>query len=388
LANAGNTGDKFNANGISATNVNVQVLSASTLYISQAATLNTVSVVGIGNNEGRGAIRIDDNLTANITLAGNATIGMESPFLGITGSINGTATAGNTNILTLGTPADSNPGGILNGVISDGVSGGKLALSQTAGTVTLTATNTYSGNTTVAGSTLLLSGNASISNTPVINLINGTAKLDVSGVNFSLGSGQMLQGIGLVSGDVLADGTLAPGAPMGTLAISGNLNIAGNLQFNVNKGLVTSNSLLSVSGVLTNSGAGTLLVQNVGVPALTNGDTFTLFSQPVMNGNALTIAGPAGVTFTNNLAVDGSITVLAVAPPVNTSPTSVMAAASGHTLNLSWPPDHLGWTLQTNSVNVANTNFWFAYPGSASLTNVAIAINPARTNVFFRLVYP
>jgi len=388
LANGGNTGDKFNANGIDNMNLSVQVLSSSTLFVSQASTFNEVAVAGIGNNEGRGAIRIDDNLTANIRLLGSATIGMENPSLEINGNVSGTATSGNTNTLTLGSPANSTPGGIINGVISDGLAGGKLALNQTAGMLTLTGNNTYSGNTTITSSTLLLSGNGSISNTPVINLANDSANLDVSGVSFTLGAGQTLEGTGMVSGDVFANGTIVPGALMGTLTLNGSLNIAGNLQFNVNKALGTPNSVLSVAGTLTNSGAGNVIVANVGVPTLTNNDTFTLFSQPVLNGNTLKIVGPAGVTFTNNLAVDGSITVLSVAPPVNPNPTNLTFSVSGNTLNLSWPADHLGWTLQTNSVALANTNYWFPYPGSAALTNVVITINPAKTSVFFRLVYP
>jgi hypothetical protein len=61
---------------------------------------------------------------------------------------------------------------------------------------------------------------------------------------------------------------------------------------------------------------------------------------------------------------------------------------SGSALSLSWPADHLGWRLLTNSVNLANPSDWFAYPGSASLTNVVITIDPTKGNVFYRLVYP
>jgi hypothetical protein len=55
-------------------------------------------------------------------------------------------------------------------------------------------------------------------------------------------------------------------------------------------------------------------------------------------------------------------------------------------LSLAWPTN-LGWTLQTNSVGLAASNQWFPYPGSASVTNVNITINPSQTNVFFRMVY-
>ena len=101
--------------------------------------------------------------------------------------------------------------------------------------------------------------------------------------------------------------TLAPGASVGTLTINSDLSIGGNLAIEVNKSLSPSNDLVVVSGLLTNTGTGTLTVANLG-PALAVGDKFTLFSQPVVNGAALTVTG-AGANWTNNLAVDGSISV-------------------------------------------------------------------------------
>jgi hypothetical protein len=64
----------------------------------------------------------------------------------------------------------------------------------------------------------------------------------------------------------------------------------------------------------------------------------------------------------------------------------LQVSVSGSTLSLGWPTN-LGWTLQTNSVGLTAANQWFTYPGSATTTNVNITINPAKTNVFFRMVY-
>jgi hypothetical protein len=54
-------------------------------------------------------------------------------------------------------------------------------------------------------------------------------------------------------------------------------------------------------------------------------------------------------------------------------------------LSLSWPPDHLGWDLQTNSTSIANPNAWFTYPGSTSVTNVVLTVEPTKPQVFYRL---
>jgi len=73
---------------------------------------------------------------------------------------------------------------------------------------------------------------------------------------------------------------------------------------------------------------------------------------------------------------------------INPNRTNITFGVSGNQLNLSWPASHLGWLLQTNAVGVAATNQWFTYPGSASLNNLSIPINPSKSNVFFRLKLP
>lgn len=379
VANSGNTGDKFNANGVTAANVSVDVQSASTLFISQPATFKSVSVVGIGNNEGRGAIRITSgNLYSDVTLLGDATFGLENTGLGIYGNISGTATAGNTNMLTVGT-LSATAGGILNGTISDGVAGGKVALTQTKGLLTLTTNNTYSGDTTITGSTLVLTDVGSISNTPVINLANSSSTLDVSGISFTLGVAQTLQGFGSVSGNVVANGTIVPGgSSIGTLTFNNDLTMNGNLKFDLKKGQAQSNDVIDVSGALTNSGTGSLIVSNIG-PALVVGDQFFLFSQSVSNGNAFTIVPPAGVAFANDLAVDGSITVLSVGPGV--PPMLSVTNLGGGSLQFSWTG---GGTLQsqTNSLNAGLGTNWVNYPGTSPVT---VTIDPTRGSVFFRV---
>jgi autotransporter-associated beta strand protein len=385
-----NLSDVFNSAGVVAPNLTVQIDTGTTFYVSTSTTVSNILVTGSGNFTTYGALRMGGaTLDGNITLLGSSTFGFTG-FGTINGNVTGTATAGNTNLLTLGTATLPNNSGILNGVISDGTNGGAVALTQANNTRTLTANNTYSGVTTInSGTTLALSGSGSISNTAAI-LMSGSATFDVSSIGgFSLGAAQTLSGSGTVSGSVIANGTIVPGgSTIGTLNFNSDLTVNGNLKFDLKKGQAQSNDVVNVSGVLTNSGTGTLTVTLLGTNALVVGDQFTLFSQPLQNGNALTIVPPAGVTFTNNLAVDGSIAVLSIAPAVNTNPTNITVSVSGNTLNLSWPADHLGWTLQTNSLSLANTNFWFPYPGSSALTNVAIPMNPSQTNVFFRLVYP
>ncbi len=79
---------------------------------------------------------------------------------------------------------------------------------------------------------------------------------------------------------------------------------------------------------------------------------------------------------------------------VATNPTNLTSVVTGGTnLALSWPADHLGWFLQsqTNSRSVGlkpQTNFWFDVPGSDTLTNTSITIDKTSPTVFFRLRSP
>lgn len=225
-----------------------------------------------------------------------------------TTSISGiTNTSGTASALTL---AGNNRATYFKGVIAGKIS---LVLNGTNSTLILSNANTYIGDTIINAGKLSLAGSGATIGTPLISVANTTATFDVSGVaNYTLNGGQMLSGNGAVTGAVTtaAGSGLAPGTTnVGTLSFSNNLTIAGNLIFKLNKSLVQSNDLVVAAGSLNNAGTGTLTVSNLG-PALVVGDRFQLFSQPLLNGNLLTINAPAGVTFANNLETDGSLTVL------------------------------------------------------------------------------
>ena len=131
-------------------------LSGSTLQIDNGGqyftggdvNFGTINLQGTGNNEGRGAIRLNGNGTTsgviggNLVLQGSTTIGNEGGVL--TGNIS-TGVAG-TSTLTMGT-GNSNGFAGLSGNISNGT--GTLALTASNGTTYLTGTNSYTGGTTV-----------------------------------------------------------------------------------------------------------------------------------------------------------------------------------------------------------------------------------------------
>jgi autotransporter-associated beta strand protein len=281
----------------------------------------------------------------NLIAYGNATIG--SPLV-VSGSNNLTFN-GDFDLLTGARTIQTDNTGktVFNGILSNG------------------------GLTKTGTGTLYLNGNNSYTDPTVV-------------------SAGALGGTGTIAGSVtISNGAaLAPGASIGTLTISGDLTINGGLAIEVNKSLAQSNDLTAVTGVLTNGGTGNVSVTNLGA-ALVVGDSFTLFSQPVINGNALTVTG-GGVNWTNRLALDGSIKVLSLISSVNTGSTNITATVSGNTLTLSWPADHTGWRLQvqTNTLGTGLNTNWSTVAGSTSVNTTNITINPANGSVFYRMVYP
>jgi autotransporter-associated beta strand protein len=249
--------------------------------------------------------------------------------------------------------------------------GGGTLTKLGSGVLSLSGTNTYFGVTTVSNGTLLVNGG-------------------VAGMT-EVAAGR-LGGIGHLAGAVTIEpgATLAPGANgIGTLYCDSDLNLNGNLAVDLNTSLSQSNDFVAVTGTLNHAGAGTLTVSNLG-PTLVAGQSFTLFSQIVPNGNSYTIVSPAGVTFTNLLAQNGSIAVVSVVPTIPTTPTNITYTVSSTSLTISWPSNYLGWSLQaqTNALSKGISTNWVIVPGSSSATSMTLPIDHSNPTVFYRLVYP
>ena len=208
----------------------------------------------------------------------------------------------------------------------------------------------------------------------------------------TVAAGATLGGNGAIGGavTVLPGGTLAAGASIGTLTINNNLTLGGNLVAEVNTSVSPSNDLVVVTGTLTNSGTGTVTLSNLG-PALAAGESFTLFSKPLVNGGAMSLATtPAltsGLVLSNRLSLDGSVLVVS-SGTLPSTPTNVTYSVSGNTLSIGWPLNYTGWLLQSNSVGVASANSWFVVPGSSATNSMSFTVDPAKKNVFYRLQHP
>ena len=77
-------------------------------------------------------------------------------------------------------------------------------------------------------------------------------------------------------------------------------------------------------------------------------------------------------------------------PLPSSQPTNLVMHVSGSQLQLSWPPDHLGWRLQIQTNDLAgglSTN-WVTVPNSTNVMAANLVISPTNSSVFLRLAYP
>jgi autotransporter-associated beta strand protein len=278
--------------------------------------------------------------------------------------------------------SDTNgPGSLLLGTDSVGASAADLYLD---------GVNTYSGATIITNRTLFLGASSSIGSSTPISIITPGA-LNVSAVSsFQLNSGQILTGNGTVTGNVTVNNgaTVAAGASGSTAS----LTMSGNLAFQtgstnivaVNKTTSIANS--KVVGLASVSAGGTLVVNATGNP-LAGGDAIQLFSSLGTYGGSFNTIIPStpgtGLAWdSSTIGTDGTLRVISNGPALNA--TNIVWTASGHSLTLSWPSDHTGWTLQaqTNSL----TGAWFTVPGSSSTNLLIIPIDPANIEVFYRMI--
>jgi fibronectin-binding autotransporter adhesin len=258
-----------------------------------------------------------------------------------------------------------------------------------AGTVSLGANETYTGNTTVGPGTLALydgTGSAYITTSSNIILSTSTSILDLTGntdtngaaETLTLYSGQGLQGFGTVKGLIISTNgsTVSPGSAsaVGTLtgSATGASRLSGTTVMKIDGPL--TNDQLSVSGSLVEGG--TLVITNLSGATAAVGDTFTLFKAAggisgVFTNIVFDTSRPDWPGFglawnTNNLAIQGTLSVVAATVPPSPIITGVGLA---------------GTTLTIHGTNgVPNETFVLM-----TTTNLALTVpnwTPVSTNAF------
>ena len=105
--------------------------------------------------------------------------------------------------------------------------------------------------------------------------------------------------------------------------------------------------------------------------------------------NSTPTAVPAAYTITAIYSGDsfyaGSTNTLVVGSGVNPSRTNIVMNVSGNQLTLTWPADHTGWTLQSQTNGLTGT--WYDVAGSTTTHQMILTINPTNPAVFYRMKY-
>ena len=163
---------------------------------------------------------------------------------------------------------------------------------------------------------------------------------------------------------------VAPSAPTGLSATAGDAQAA--LGWNTAAGATTYNIKRSLT-----SGSGYAIIGTNASPAFT--------STGLSNGTLYYFVVSAVNAFgesTNSAQVS--------ARPTSSAPVSIGVTNAFGQLQLSWPLDHTGWQLQsqTNSPGVGLSTNWVNVTGSAQTNVLGAPLSTTAGSVFFRLVRP
>jgi autotransporter-associated beta strand protein len=304
----------------------------------------------------------------------------------------------NTSTLYWGTINDNNTN-----------SNNRLTSISKIGTGTLTLSNallSYFGPTSISNGVVALVGTPTgLSNSTPIQ-VSSPGVLDVTGLpggtlylgqvgTIQTNRVQSLQGTGNIQGNVTigALGRLEPGFSIGTLTVSGTATLGGTnvMQFSTTNTPTTSDRLVAGNIIY----GGTLIITNIGSNVITGTTTLQLFSG-ALSGSFTTVITQAiaGVSYDLSQLNSAGIVKVTGAASVNTNPTNITFQASGGQMTVSWPQDHTGWRLQsqTNTLAVGlkdtSATNWTDVTGSTATNSMSFPIGTTNGAVFFQLIYP
>lgn len=335
LLNGGNT--EFSLNGTAGA---ATVTNAGTLIFTDTSTAGTSIITNGDGLTDCGFIGFAGTSTANTaTVINNSTgildISQHTAEL-VIGTLSGSGSVFlGANELRIGA---LNQNATISGVISDNLSGGSLT-KQGSGVVTLSASNTYTGTTTVSAGTLALAVDGSLSVDSALVVSSG-AVFDISQVT----------GEFVTLGDVSGAGTFS----------------LGNKQFVVGTN-VTDPTTRTISGVISDGGigggvGGALTKEGSGTLILSNINTYTGLS--TISAGTLSLIGSGSISGGVSISA-GTFDI----SDVTTSSTIASLAGSGGSVELG-----------TKNL-IVNTTASTSYAGTLAGTNGTNALTKTGSGV-------
>ena len=393
---------------------------------------NNAASIGIVNLSGGtltsvngtfGGMRVGEVGLGILNVSGSAVVNLGNDGLKI-GNNNVATAVGSVNLLggTLIANKVTKPGAAATATFN--FNGGTLLASNTPAAAFMTGLNNayvYSGGAMIddggnvitiaqpllapigngVGSIAVVSGGAGYLNRPVVTLAGGGGIGAAAVANVSGGAVTSITvvnpGVGYTSAPAvtLFGGGYSSPATVGTVAIV--TNTGGGLT-KIGAGTLTLSGANTYAGD-TKVNGGTLeisqavLATNANV-LVTNGAILQLdfavtnrVAALVLNG-VNQVPGVYNATTTPTFLASAGSLLVPSATAFNS--TNLLFSVSGTTLSLSWPGDHLGWILQsqTNSLGAGLGTNWVDVPGSSSITSTNITVNPSMPSAFYRLRNP
>ena len=306
------------------------------VYAGSISDMSDASKVSLSAVYSSGSSRCDGHIWLNgassfsgpITLTGGDKFGPGVLYIGGTGSLGydvGTGSsnyAGNINFVTTNSVAKNtvlNYASSANQILSGQISGDGNLTQSGPGLLTLTGSNTYTGDTTVSAGTLAIGAGGSISKTPTISLANGTT-LDVTqATDYHLAVGQTLTGntnfsvLGKMTVD--SGATVRPGGPtnIGTLSVGALTLEPGSItNFKINGGNLDLVHVTSTDGLVINGGGVGLYQAGAPFAAIGTYDLFQYNGTDPIASNLSVLDQLAGFRYSFSKDVNGGNNYVAV----------------------------------------------------------------------------
>jgi len=344
-------------------------------------TVNAGTLAVTGTYSGTGAYTVNNNGT----LAVNGPGTLSSSSATVTVNAGGTFTS--SGVVTLGgavTLAASGNG--LDAAID--LQDGAAATLTLAGGLALNNGNNLSFDLGSASDLIAVTGGSYTKNAGAVTInLNNIAGFASGTYNLITGATGITTN-GFVLGDAPAAYNYTFAASGGTLSVivadlppplapSGLIAMPADARASLMWSASTNAAGYNIKRSLTPSGAYTTIAANVA--------NTTYADTGLANGTIYYY-----VVSATNAAGESANSAPTTARPVSAAPPLITLSSDTNGLLFSWPQDHTGWRLQSQTDSVANglgTN-WGDAPGSTETNQVSVPINPTDDSVFFRLVYP
>lgn len=222
---------------------------------------------------GAGGLRLEGGgtmtLTGNNTFTGVTTISQGILRLGDGGT---SGSLGSGEVINHSTLAINRSDNL---TLANVISGTGGLVLEGAGKVTITAANTFSGNTVISGGTLALAEGGSVANSS-LTLNQGTFDVRALDGPYNVAAGTTLAGSGNIIGDLAIEGSLSIGSSPGTIHFDGDLVLSGisNFEFTDPTFAPESYDLATGTGMVTFGGVLNLFFSG---GTYVNGSTIQIF---------------------------------------------------------------------------------------------------------------